>query len=118
MNIIEKRKKQLKLFAGIVLFLATACAIVGLALLITCKPASGLSVAKLVVGIILMVLALFGFGFGIFFMCMANSVQATKGSIAEENLGHGTVNMHKCSNCGAEVKKGEDICAKCKENLK
>lgn len=118
MNTIEKRKKQLKLFSNIILVLATVSAIVGLALLITCKPESGLSVAKLVVGIVLMVLALVGFGFGIFFTCMANSVQATKGSIKEENLAHGTVNMHKCSNCGAEVKKGEDLCNKCKEDLK
>lgn len=118
MNIIERRKSQLRLISNIILVIATILAIVGLALIITCGFGKDLSVAKLVVGIVLMVLSLCGFAFGIYLSCITSALKATKGSVAEENLGHGTVNMNKCSNCGAEVKKGEELCNKCKEDLK
>ena len=65
-----------------------------------------------------MVIGVVGLGFGVNFTWVASALVATKGSVAEDNLGKGTVNMNKCSNCGAEIKKGEDLCDKCKENLK
>lgn len=117
-NIIEKRKGQLSFIGIISIALAVIAGVAGIILLITCANGEGISVIKLVFGIILAVIGLAGLIFGIFITWMASSVKATQGSIAEDNLGKGTVNMHKCENCGAEVEAGKTICAKCEENLK
>ena len=118
MNTIEKRKNQLAFIGAIILAIGTILAVAGIILLVTCKADGNLSILKLVFGIILAILGLIGFGIGLTFTWTARAVQATKGSIAEENLSKGTVNMHKCENCGAEVEEGKKICAKCEENLK
>lgn len=118
MNIIEKRKSQLKFVSAIVLALGVILTVTGIILLVNSGIGKDLSVVKLVFGIILTVLGVTGIGFGFAFTWVANSVKATKGSIAEDNLGKGTVNMNKCENCGAEVEPGVKICAKCEENLK
>ena len=118
MNIIEKRKSQLNFIGIITIAISVILAVVGVILIVNSGIGKDLSVIKLIFGIILAVLGLIGLGLGIFFSIMASSVKATKGSIAEDNLGKGTVNMHKCQNCGAEVEEGVTICAKCEENLK
>ena len=118
MNIIEKRKSQLKFIGAIVLAISVILAVVGVVLLLTCGIGSDLSVTKLVFGIILIVVGIDGIALGVSLTWVASAVKATKGSIAEDNLGHGTANMHKCENCGAEVEQGKTICAKCEENLK
>ena len=112
MNIIEKRKGQLNFIGILTIAISVILAVVGIILI--CNS----GVLKLVFGIILTVIGLIGLGCGIFFSIMASSVKATKGSIAEDNLGKGTVNMNKCENCGAEVELGQKICTKCEENLK
>ena len=117
MNIIEKRKSQFKFVSAIIVALGVILAVAGVVLLVTCSK-NGLSVLKLVFGIILLVLGILGLGLGIVLSWISSSVKATKGSIAEDNLGKGTVNMNKCENCGAEVEPGQKICAKCEENLK
>ena len=110
MNIIEKRKGQLKFLGILIILIAIALAVTGIVLL-----AKSINIA---LGIILLVLSVLGLPFGVVFTWVASSVKATNGSIAEDNLGKGTVNMHKCENCGAEVEAGKTICAKCEENLK
>ena len=118
MNIIEKRKGQLRFIGLIILILGVILAVAGVVLLLNSEIGKNLDIIKFVFGIILIVLGLLSIGLGIFFTWMAHSVKATKGSIAEDNLGKGTVNMNKCENCGAEVEAGQKICAKCEENLK
>lgn len=118
MNIIEKRKSQLKFVGAIILALGVIFAVTGVILIVNCGFGKDLSVLKLVFGIILSVLGLAGLGLGISFTWIASSVKATQGSISEEILGKGTVNMHKCENCGAEVEAGTKLCAQCEENLK
>lgn len=118
MNIIERRKSQLTFIGVIVLALGVILSVVGIILLVTSGIRTNLNVLKLVFGIVLLVLGLAGVGVGLVFTWVASSVKATKGSLAEDNLGIGTANMHKCSNCGAEVEAGKTICAKCEENLK
>ena len=117
-NIIEKRKGQLQFMGAIVLALGVIFAVVGIILLVNSGIGKDLNILKLIFGIILLVLGVFGFGCGIIFSCVGKSVVATKGSIAEDNLAKGTVNMNKCQNCGAEVEAGKTICEKCEENLK
>lgn len=117
-NIIEKRKSQLNFIGVIVLALSVILTVAGVVLTLTCGLGEDLSVVKLVFGIILIVIGIAGIALGIILTWMASSVKATNGSIAEDNLGKGTANMHKCENCGAEVEDGKTICSKCEENLK
>ena len=118
MNKIEKGKSQLKSLGTICLALGVILSVVGVVLMLTCAISGSLNVAKLIVGIILFILGVAGLAVGVNFTWVSSALKATKGNLAEENLGKGTVNMNKCKNCGAEVKKGEDICENCKENLK
>lgn len=113
MNIIEKRKGQLK-GIGLGALILGALMLVGGVLMLCLGSGAGMIIG----GILLAVLGLVGVVGGIFLAWMSNAVVATHGSIAEGNLGKGTVNMHKCENCGAEVDEGVKICTKCEENLK
>lgn len=117
-NIIEKRKSQLGIIGAIILALSVIIAVVGVVLFANSGIGGDIKVVKLVFGIILFVLGFAGIFLGIYLSWITKAVVATKGSIAEDNLGHGTVNMHKCSNCGAQVEEGKTICAKCEEDLK
>lgn len=116
-NLIEKRKGQLTAIGAIAIALGVILAVVGLVLTLTSFEGN-LSVVKLIIGLILLVLGLAGLVLGVYLSWIASAVKATHGSIAEDNLGIGTVNMNKCENCGAQVEAGVKICAKCEENLK
>ena len=118
MNLIEKRKGQLKFISILILLFGVVLATSGVVLLLNSGIGSDLDIMKLVFGIVLVVFGITGLAMGVFFTIMANSIKATQGSIAENNLGKGTVNMLKCENCGTEVEAGQTICAKCEENLK
>lgn len=118
MNIIERRKGQLRFIGIIILILGIVLAVTGVVLLLNSDIGANLNVLKLVLGIVFIVLGVAGLALGVFFTWMSGSVKATNGSIAEDNLGKGTVNINKCENCGAEVEPGVKICAKCEENLK
>lgn len=118
MNKIEKGKSQLSSLGIICLALGVILSVIGVVLALTCKISGSLNVIKLVIGIILLVIGVVGLGFGVNFTWVASALKATKKSLVEENLGKGTVNMNKCPNCGAEVKKDGELCDKCKENLK
>ena len=76
------------------------------------------SVGLIIGGVLLLVVGVVGVICGVVFTWTASAVKATHGSIAEDNLGKGTVNMHKCSNCGVEIPAERTICEKCEENLK
>ncbi len=116
-NIIEKRKSQLTAIGAIILALGVIMAVVGVVLILTSFN-SGLNIVKLVIGIVLAVLGLAALVAGVYLTWIASAVKATNGSIAEDILGKGTVNMNKCENCGAQVEAGVKICAKCEEDLK
>ena len=117
-NIIEKRKEQLQFIGAIVLAIGVILAVTGIILFVTCGFGKDVNILKLIFGIILLVLGIAGVACGVVFTWTGKAVVATKGSIAEDNLGKGTVNMHKCENCGVEVEEGVKICKKCEENLK
>ena len=116
-NLIEKRKGQLTALGALAIALGVILAVVGVVLTLTSFEGN-LNVVKLVIGIVLLVIGIAGLVLGVSLSWIASSVKATHGSIAEDNLGIGTVNMHKCENCGAQVEAGVKICAKCEENLK
>lgn len=114
MNIIEKRKSQLKILGMVGLAISSIALIAGILL----TALSNSNTLMIVFGILLIVAGVIGAIASVVFVWMASAVKATKGSIAEENLGIGTVNMIKCKNCGVEVEEGQEICKKCEENLK
>ena len=67
----------------------------------------------IVVGSLLAILFLGGIIFSFVLYFTGRSLVALNGSVAEENLAKGTVNMIKCGNCGAEVEKNDKFCPKC-----
>ena len=117
MNIMEKRKEQLKLINIVTIAISVILLVTGIILLVN-GTGSNFSVLKIVFGIILALVGLAGLGIGIYMSIVTSAVKATQGSIAETNSAKGTVNMHKCKNCGAEVEAGVEICSTCEENLK
>ncbi|MBQ8444736.1 MAG: hypothetical protein IJX25_05240 [Clostridia bacterium] len=118
MNIIEKRKGQLKGLGIGLLVLGVVLALVGIVMTVLGAVAEKTNALLIVFGILIAILGVVGLVIGFIFLTTANAVKATNGSIAEENLGMGTTNMHKCSNCGVEIPKDRTICEKCEENLK
>jgi len=117
MNINEKRKSQLRLVSTAIIAIAVIFAVTGIILTVA-STNEGLNILKLVFGIIFIILGVAGLVTGIAMSIVTSAVKATNGSIAEDIVGKGTVNMHKCENCGAQVEEGKKICAKCEENLK
>ena len=87
-------------------------------MIVVSAVSQAINIALLIIGIVLCFGGIAGAVIGIIFTWTANAVKATNGSIAEENLGKGTVNMHKCSNCGKEIAEDKTICEECEENLK
>ena len=117
MNIIKKRKGQL--FAlGIVLLIASLVALGGGIAMIVLACKEGVNVGLLIGGILLVICGMVFTVVGIVFTFTASSVKAVNGSIVEESFAVGTVNMHKCSNCGKEIPEDRTICEECEENLK
>ena len=116
-NLIERRKGQL-LGLGIAALVVGALAMLGGIAMIVGAVLWVINPLLLAFGIIAGIVGAGGIVLGCVFTCTGSAIKATHGSIVEENLGKGTVNMHKCKNCGAELEEGKEICAECQENLK
>lgn len=119
MNKIEKNKSALVwLSLGVVVL--SAMVLIG-GILLVVFGGKGLSnsgshawaIVELVLGIILILAGLSGVGFGIIFLWTGRTLKATNGSIAEDNLAKGTVNMKKCTICGNEINGDEQFCSQC-----
>lgn len=119
MNKIEKNKKTLVgISIGIIVF--GIIAFIG-GIILTVFGGKGLgsdgskvgAVLELVFGIILILAGIAGTLFGIMFAWTGSSLKATQGSIAEDNLAKGTVNMKKCAICGSEITGEEVFCSQC-----
>ena len=72
-----------------------------------------LGIILIIAGALMTILFLGGIAFGLIFFFTGKSLVAVNGSIAEENLGKGTVNMAKCANCGEPVDPNDQFCGKC-----
>ena len=86
--------------------------------MIACSIMWGIRPLLLVFGILVGIIGAAGVVLGVVVTFTSSAVKATNGSVAEENLGIGTANMHKCKNCGVQLEEEKEICAKCEENLK
>ena len=122
MNKIEKGKKALiGLSIGIIIL---SLVFQGVGIMLTVFGGRGLSssskavaIVELVFGIIMIIIGLFGVMFGITFTWTGGALKALHGSVAEDNLGKGTVNMKKCAICGTEISGDEKFCPKCGKSI-
>lgn len=119
MNKIEKNKKTLRMLSiGFIIF-GIISLIVGIVLTVLGGKGLGGSgsktgaVIELIFGIILIVGGIAGALFGVIFVWTGSALKATQGSIAEDNLAKGTVNMKKCVICGNEISGNEEFCPQC-----
>lgn len=74
-------------------------------------------IVEIVFGIILAIASVLGLAVGIYLAVIGRAIVATHGSIAEDNLGKGTVNMNKCNNCGTEIQGNEQFCPNCGKSV-
>jgi len=123
MNRIELGKKQL-IWLSIIIMVVGAGIIVG-GIFLVISGANGIDALEAVASIVLKILGgaflicggLIILSIGIVMVWTGGVLKATKGSIAEDNLGKGTVNMLKCPKCGCEIKAGETFCGSCGDAL-
>ena len=81
------------------------------------KDAVAIGVVLIIVGALLSILFLGGVAYSFVFYFTGKSLVALNGSVAEDNLGIGTININKCSNCGEKIEDNEKFCAKCGNEL-
>ena len=98
MNKIEKGKRGLSVFGIVLIVLAVTFGVLGV--LGVVFGALKINVPLIVGGVVGLILSAFCIIYGITFVWTSSALVATKGSIAEENLGMGTINQEKCQKCG------------------
>lgn len=120
-NRIEKGRSMLKGLGLIVALLGLV--FLGIGIFMIVNGASNLSskeagkIVEFVFGIIFTIAGSIGTVLGIYFVLIGKAIVATHGSIAEDNLGKGTINMTKCNNCGTEIQGNEQFCPNCGKSL-
>ena len=123
MNRIERNKKALIGLSIGIIVLGVIFQAVGI--MLTVFGGRGLAqtgakagaIVELVFGIIMILLGPVGVCFGIVTTWTGSALKATQGSIAEDNLGKGTVNMRKCQICGEEISGDDSFCPVCGNSL-
>ena len=98
MNKIEKGKRGLSAFGIVLIVLAVIFGVLGV--LGVVFGSLKINVWLIVGGVIGLILSAFAIIYGVTFAWTASALVATKGNIAEDNLGIGTVNQEKCQKCG------------------
>lgn len=98
MNRIEKGKKGLSAFGITLIVLAVVFGVLGvLGIVFGATKSNALLIVFGSLGVLLSLVSIF---VGVTFAWTATALVATKGNIAEDNLGMGTVNQEKCPKCG------------------
>ena len=115
MNKIQKGKAGLLSLGIILIITGIICGV--FAVICTTNGAINNQWWLYIIAAVLYVLALAGLIVGITFTWTASALKATKGSIAEDNLGIGTVNMTKCTKCGNPVNPNDNSCGNCGNQL-
>lgn len=98
MNRIEKGKKGLSTFGIVLVVLSVIIGVLGILGIVF--GAIKTNILLIVFGVVGVVLCGFAIAYGVMFVWTASALVATQGSIAEDNLGIGTVNQEKCQKCG------------------
>ena len=121
MNKIVKDKKSLILMSGLITLISLALLIASIAFIVVgvkmLNKSMVLGIILIVACSILALIFLIGIICGLVMNITGKAVVAYNGSIAEDNLAIGTVNMIKCKTCGAEVNKNDKFCKTCGKSL-
>lgn len=118
MNKIEKGKKGLIWIGVIALVLSVVGVVAGTWIVVACaKSLAEAITAGNIIGVVagsLLILLSFALIFvGIHFVWIGAVIKATNGSIKDDDLCKGTVNMIKCPKCGNEVAADDKVCGNC-----
>ena len=111
LNKIQKGKRNL-IFLGVLLLVLSALCIVGAVL---CSVGGNGRWWMYVIAAVLFVIGLLGVVISITFIWTACAMKATKGNLMEGNipLKNGTLNTHRCVNCGANLQGDDEFCPEC-----
>ena len=115
MNKIEKSKTALLVLSIIFLVASVLLLVFGIILLAGSLSAEKIKVVEMIFGIICILAFVPFVVLGIYGLFVGTALKATKGSIAQGNLGMGTVNASLCKKCGNQL-NGESFCPKCGES--
>ena len=116
MNKIERQKSQLIAISTIIIIVSAIVMLVGIAMVVLGaigESSIGHKVRMVLFGSVFTLIGMAGIAFGIVYLVTGRSLSATKGSIADGNLGHGTVNMTKCAKCGNKINPEDKFCGHC-----
>ena len=114
MNKIEKGKKGLSVFGIVLIVLAVIFGVLGV--LGVVFGAIKINTWLIVGGVAGLVISGFAIIYGITFAWTASALVATHGSVAEENLGIGTINQEKCQKCGMPLDPATHECPNHKQD--
>ncbi len=116
MNRIEKGKKGLSTFGIILIVLAVLTFALGVLGIVF--GALNLKIGLIIAGVLGVLLCGFFIVYGVIFVWTSRALVATNGSIAEDNLGIGTVNQEKCQKCGMPLDPETKQCPNHKDEEK
>lgn len=123
MNRMEKGKRNLIILSLIMSALSIGLIVLSVFLIIwgargiSAGSGLGLRIIEILGGALLIVLSLSVLSVSVLFLITGKSLKATKGSIKEDNLAKGTVNVVLCEKCGKELSPDAQFCTKCGESV-
>jgi len=121
MNKLVRGKTSLIIVSAAMIFISLLCTAGSVGLIVwganLVKTSIAWAIILIVIGAIFALTFLSGVIYGFILYFTGKSLVALNGSIAEENLAMGTVNMIKCTNCGNAVEADEKFCSKCGKSL-
>ena len=111
LNKIQKGKRNL-IALGVFLIVLTVLCFIGAVL---CTVFSEARWWMIVISCVLYALSVFGIVISVTFIWTACAMKATVGNLMEGNipLENGTLNTHRCTNCGAIIKMEDEFCPEC-----
>ena len=114
MNKIERGKRQLSGFGIALIVLAVSFFLMGIAGIIAGALLKHGYLVLIILGVLFIILSLACIVYGIVFVWLKSALVATKGNLKEDNsIATKTLGVKKCSKCGREIKKEDNICENC-----
>lgn len=121
MNKLVRGKTSLIIVSVAMIFISLLCTAGSVGLIIwganLVKTSIIWAIILMAIGSIFALTFLTGVIYGFILYFTGKSLVAMNGSVAEDNLAMGTVNMIKCASCGNAVKTDEKFCSKCGKSL-
>jgi len=111
LNKIQKGKRNLIILGITLLVLSILCGVGG----VLCTVFSEARWWMILIALVLYALGILGLIVSITFIWVGRAMTATIGNIKEGNipLENGTINAHRCNNCGADLAEDDEFCKEC-----